>query len=149
MILSESAQTSLNLIRDFVVKQHYDLNAIQKAALKEVYEEIQSNIGRPKKLDTSCSGCVKTGVNVLKNYIDFHEPVNTVKKSTPKLPTEPAKVERKTVSESIDERVDLKQLSIPQLQDICKEQGIKFHHKAKESSLIELILSKQNEEVSK
>lgn len=149
MILSESAQTSLNLIRDFVVRQHYDLNAAQKAALKDVYEEIQSLIGRPKKLDTSCSGCVKTGINVLKNYVDFHEPVSATKKDTFKLPNQPAKVDRKTVEQSIDERADLKQLSIPQLQDICKEQGIKFHHKAKESTLIELILSKQDEEVSK
>lgn len=146
MILSESAQISLDLIRHFVEKQHYDLNGVQKMALKEVYEEIQTNIGKPKILDTSCSGCIKTAVNICKNFVDFHEERRTVKALDAK-PSEPAKVERKSVSDSIDERVDLKQLTIPELQDICKEQGIKFHHKAKEATLIELILNKQNEEV--
>lgn len=145
MILSESAQKSLDFIRHFVVKQQYDLNSSQKAALKDVYEDIQGQIGKPRKLDTSCAGCVKTAINICKNFMDFHEKILVFNEKKVIRIEEPSDVERKTVIQLIEPRVDLKQLTVEQLQDICKEQSIKFHHKSKEASLISLILSKQNE----
>jgi hypothetical protein len=169
MTLSKESQDALEVIRFKVEKQQYDLKGIESNCLKVVFEELQFTfVGKKVKLDIDCPGCIKTAMNVVKNYVDFYEPrvIRT------KQPDKPANVTRvtvgdtvvvredkkvsfemntelqKTVQESIDEQVDLKQLTIPQLQAICKEQDIKFHHKAKEAYLIQLILDKQNEEAN-
>lgn len=76
MILSKSAQTSLDFIRLKVTKQLYDFNALEKNALSEVYSEIQLfATGKKVVLNIGCAGCVVSAINVCKNYITFHEPV--------------------------------------------------------------------------
>lgn len=168
MTLSKESMEALEVIRFKVEKQQYDLKGIEANCLKLVFEELQFTfVGKKVNLDIGCPGCIKTAMNVVKNYVDYHEP-KTVRST--KQPEQPANVTRvkvgdtivvkednkvsyemntelqKSVQESIDEQIDLKQLTVPQLQAICKEQGIKFHHKAKEATLIQLILDKQNEE---
>ena len=153
MTLSKESMEALEVIRFKVEKQQYDLKGIEANCLKLVFEELQFTfVGKKVNLDIGCPGCIKTAMNVVKNYVDYHEP-KTVRLT--KQPEQPANVtrvkvgdEKPTVQESIDEQIDLKQLTVPQLQAICKEQGIKFHHKAKEATLIQLILDKQNEEAN-
>jgi hypothetical protein len=153
MTLSKESMEALEVIRFKVEKQQYDLKGIEANCLKVVFEELQFTfVGKKVNLDIGCPGCIKTAMNVVKNYVDYHEP-KTVRLT--KQPEQPANVtrvkvgdEKPTVQESIDEQIDLKQLTVPQLQAICKEQGIKFHHKAKEATLIQLILDKQNEEAN-
>jgi len=84
MILSQSAQTSLDFIRLKVTKQLYDFNALEKNALSEVYSEIQLfATGKKAVLNISCAGCIVSAINVCKNYVTFHEParVEAVKKA--------------------------------------------------------------------
>jgi hypothetical protein len=165
MTLSKESQDALEVIRFKVEKQQYDLKGIESNCLKVVFEELQFTfVGKKVKLDIDCPGCIKTAMNVVKNYVDYHEP----KVIRTKQPEKPASVTRvvvgdtivvkdentvsyemnteiqKTIEESIEERTDLKQLTVKQLQDICKEQGIKYHHKAKEATLIQLILDAQD-----
>ena len=149
MTLSKESMEALEVIRFKVEKQQYDLKGIEANCLKVVFEELQFTfVGKKVNLDIGCPGCIKTAMNVVKNYVDYHEP-KTVRLT--KQPEQPANVtrvkvgdEKPTVQESIDEQIDLKQLTVPQLQAICKEQGIKFHHKAKEATLIQLILDAQD-----
>jgi len=159
MKLSKEAQDALEVIRFKVEKQQYDLRGVEPNCLKVVFEELQFIfVNKKVKLDIACSGCIKTAMNVVKNYVDFHEP-KTVRSTI--VPTTPANVVRvdvndtvvtsevkdnvKTVSydlsASIQPKIDLSKLSMEQLQDICKKEGIKYHHKSKEAKLIELILA--------
>jgi len=159
MKLSKEAQDALEVIRFKVEKQQYDLRGVEPNCLKVVFEELQFIfVNKKVKLDIACSGCIKTAMNVVKNYVDFHEP-KTVRSTI--VPTTPANVVRvdvndtvvtsevkdnvKTVSydlsTSIQPKIDLSKLSIEQLQEICKKEGIKYHHKSKEAKLIELILA--------
>jgi len=150
MTLSKESMEALEVIRFKVEKQQYDLKGIEANCLKLVFEELQFTfVGKKVKLNIDCPGCIKTAMNIVKNYVDFHEP-RVIRTKQPEKPANVTRVtvKEKTVQESIDEQIDLKQLTIPQLQAICKEQGIKFHHKAKEASLIQLILDKQNEEAN-
>lgn len=137
MKLSKEAQDALEVIRFKVEKQQYDLRGVEPNCLKVVFEELQFVfVNKKVKLDVACSGCIKTAMNVVKNYVDFHEP-KTVRVAN--APTTPANVVRVDVNAP---QTDLSKLSIEQLQDICKKECIKYHHKAKEGKLIELILAK-------
>lgn len=99
MTLSESSAKSLDFIRTKVEKQFYDLNILEKAALKEVYEEIQLQVtGKKVTLDTSCSGCVTGAVNICFNFIKFHE---VKKPSKPEKPLTPANVDRVSTNDSL------------------------------------------------
>ncbi len=132
MKLSKEGQEALEKIRFKVVNQQYDFDRIEVQCLALVYEEIQLQaVGKKKPLDISCHSCVSTAANICNNFIKYHEE---------RVITEPAKVERKTIKESIEGQFDLKQMTIEQLKSICDEQGIKYHHKAKEGKLIEAIL---------
>ena len=136
MKLSKEAQDALEVIRFKVEKQQYDLRGIEPNCLKVVFEELQFVfVNKKVKLDIACSGCIKTAMNVVKNYVDFHEP-KTVRVAN--VPTKPANVTRVDVN---DTQTDLTTLSIEELQEICKKEGIKYHHKSKEAKLIELILA--------
>jgi ABC-type phosphate transport system ATPase subunit len=74
MILSESAQKSLDFIRVKVVNQQYDIRGIEAQCLAEVFEEIQLKAtGRKVTLNIGCNGCIKTAVNVVYNFIQQHE----------------------------------------------------------------------------
>lgn len=111
MTLSESSAKSLDFIRTKVEKQLYDLNILEKAALKEVFEEIQYEVTKRKvTLDTSCSGCIKSAVNVCFNFVKFHE---VRKASKPEKPITPANVDR--VSTNTPPKEDYSKLSLPQL----------------------------------
>lgn len=159
MKLSKEAQDALEVIRFKVEKQQYDLRGIEPNCLKIVFEELQFVfVNKKVKLDIACSGCIKTAMNVVKNYVDFHEP-KTVRVAN--VPTKPANVTRVDVNDTIvtsevkdnvkvvsydlstkiEPSVDLSKLSIEELQEICKKEGIKYHHKSKEAKLIELILA--------
>ena len=136
MKLSKEAQDALEVIRFKVEKQQYDLRGIEPNCLKIVFEELQFVfVNKKVRLDIACSGCIKTAMNVVKNYVDFHEP-KTVRVAN--VPTKPANVVRVDVN---DTQTDLTTLSIEELQEICKKEGIKYHHKSKEAKLIELILA--------
>ena len=136
MKLSKEAQDALEVIRFKVEKQQYDLRGVEPNCLKVVFEELQFVfVNKKVKLDIACSGCIKTAMNVVKNYVDFHEP-KTVRVAN--VPTKPANVTRVDVN---DTQTDLTTLSIEELQEICKKEGIKYHHKSKEAKLIELILA--------
>lgn len=159
MKLSKEAQDALEVIRFKVEKQQYDLRGVEPNCLKIVFEELQFVfVNKKVKLDIACSGCIKTAMNVVKNYVDFHEP-KTVRVAN--VPTKPANVTRVDVNDTIvtsevkdnvkvvsydlstkiEPSVDLSKLSIEELQEICKKEGIKYHHKSKEAKLIELILA--------
>lgn len=159
MKLSKEAQDALEVIRFKVEKQQYDLRGVEPNCLKVVFEELQFVfVNKKVKLDIACSGCIKTAMNVVKNYVDFHEP-KTVRVAN--VPTKPANVVRVDVNDTIvtsevkdnvkvvsydlstkvQPSVDLSKLSIEQLKEICKKEGIKYHHKSKEAKLIELILA--------
>lgn len=74
MILSEESQKSLDHIRFKVVRQQYDLRGVELQCLKQVFEEIQLVMVKKKvNLNTGCTGCVKTAVNVLYNFVNQHE----------------------------------------------------------------------------
>lgn len=74
MILSEESQKSLDYIRFKVVRQQYDLRGVELQCLKQVFEEIQLVMVKKKvKLNIGCSGCIKTAVNVLYNFVNQHE----------------------------------------------------------------------------
>lgn len=136
MKLSKEAQDALEVIRFKVEKQQYDLRGVEPNCLKIVFEELQFVfVNKKVKLDIACSGCIKTAMNVVKNYVDFHEP-KTVRVAN--VPTKPANVVRVDVNAP---QTDLSKLSIEELQEICKKEGIKYHHKSKEAKLIELILA--------
>ncbi len=169
MKLSKEAQDALEVIRFKVEKQQYDLRGVEPNCLKVVCEELQFVfVNKKVRLDIACSGCIKTAMNVVKNYVDFHEP-KTVRVAN--VPTKPANVVRVDVNDKLptfemtgeaeivgvlltdspahgvmgvtfsDSQTNLSNLSIEQLQEICKKEGIKYHHKSKESKLIELILA--------
>ncbi len=136
MKLSKESQDALEVIRFKVEKQQYDLRGVEPNCLKVVFEELQFVfVNKKVRLDLACSGCIKTAMNVVKNYVDFHEP-KTVRVAN--VPTKPANVVRVDVNTP---QTDLSNLSIEQLQEICKKEGIKYHHKSKEAKLIELILA--------
>ena len=136
MKLSKEAQDALEVIRFKVEKQQYDLRGVEPNCLKVVFEELQFVfVNKKVRLDIACSGCIKTAMNVVKNYVDFHEP-KTVRVAN--IPTKPANVTRVDVNEP---QTDLSKLSIEELQEICKKERIKYHHKSKEPKLIELILA--------
>lgn len=168
MKLSKEAQDALEVIRFKVEKQQYDLRGVEPNCLKVVFEELQFIfVNKKVRLDVACSGCIKTAMNVVKNYVDFHEP-KTVRVAN--VPTKPANVTRVDVNAELptfemtsdaeivgvlltdkpshgvmgvtftDTPTDLSKLSIKELQEICKKEGIKYHHKSKEAKLIELIL---------
>lgn len=74
MKLSEDSQKSLDHIRLKVERQQYDLRGIELQCLAQVFEEIQLVMVKKKVvLNTGCSGCVKTAMNVLYNFVTQHE----------------------------------------------------------------------------
>ena len=74
MILSESAQKSLDFIRVKVVNQQYDIRGIEAQCLTEVFEEIQLKAtGKKVSLNIACNGCIKTAMNVCYNFVQQHE----------------------------------------------------------------------------
>lgn len=74
MILSKQSQESLEVIRFKVERQQYDFKGIEAQCLSQVFEEIQWEFCKKKvTLNVGCSGCLKTAVNVVLNYINTHE----------------------------------------------------------------------------
>lgn len=74
MILSKQSQESLEVIRFKVERQQYDFKGIEAQCLSQVFEEIQWEFCKKKvTLNIGCSGCLKTAVNVVLNYINTHE----------------------------------------------------------------------------
>lgn len=74
MMLSKQAQESLDHIRFKVVRQQYDLRGIEAQCLAQVFEEIQLRMVNKKvTLNIGCSGCIKTAVNVVYNFINQFE----------------------------------------------------------------------------
>lgn len=74
MTLSKQSQESLEVIRFKVERQQYDFKGIEAQCLSQVFEEIQWEFCKKKvTLNVGCSGCLKTAVNVVLNYINTHE----------------------------------------------------------------------------
>ena len=78
--------------------------------------------------------------------MEFEEVNDGLKSKTVEIvkeaPKPSPKVETVTFEDNLndsDDEDDLELLSISELQDLCNEKGIKFHHKAKEEKLIKLL----------
>lgn len=123
--LSSDALEALEIIRPRIQDKNVILSKGEFLALKVVYENINHVFNNMKiTLSESCSACIPNAMKIVGNYIAFHE-APIVKK--PEVKAEVVIVDTK--------------LTVQQLKDICKEKGIKYHHKAKEAKLIELINS--------
>ena len=128
MKLSKEANESLELIRAKVNRKDIDFSNQELLYLDEVYGEITKlSTGKAHIISRGCSSCINNAVNIVYNFVTYHEERHEqAVKSTPKITT-------KMTSD----------LTVKELQDICRERGIKFHHKAKEAKLIELINGKE------
>lgn len=74
-------QEELEAIRFKVMNVQTDLTKVQKDCLKAVYDEIQERyVSAKNKFKIDCSGCIKNGLEVVRNYIQFHEQVQSEKK---------------------------------------------------------------------
>lgn len=73
-ILDESGKISLELIRKKINRRAFDYTKSEFAALTDVYRQIVHHAtGKTKILSESCSACIPSAVNIVKNYIDNYE----------------------------------------------------------------------------
>lgn len=123
--LSNDALEALEIIKPRIQDKNVILSKGEFLALKVVYENINHVFNNMKiTLSESCSACIPGAMRIVSNYIDKYDaPIVT-------------KPEAKAEVVVVDTK-----LTVQQLKDICKEKGIKYHHKAKEGKLIELINS--------
>ena len=74
------SKQELDFIREKIMRGDVDLNRQEKDSLKVVYDEIQETIVKGRsRLDLKCSGCLPNAIDIVRNYIIFHEPKSTVK----------------------------------------------------------------------
>jgi len=123
--LSNDDLEALEIIRPRIQDKNVMLSKAEFLALKVLYENINHVFNNIKiTISESCSACIPSAMKIVSNYIEYHyQPI--VKK--PQIEAEVVVVDTK--------------LTVQQLKDICKSKGIKYHHKAKEAKLIQLINS--------
>ena len=65
----------LEVIRPKAKRKDVDLNDMEKQCLSVVYEEITKKVQKVKRatLNLSCSSCVRSAINLVYNYITYHE----------------------------------------------------------------------------
>ena len=125
MKLTEKSNDSLNKIRPKIIRKAIDLDKQELLYLNEVYMEIQKEVtGKSKPLNMGCSSCINNAVNIVHNFVMFHEERHEItEKNKPNI-----------------EIVNVQETSkIDELKKTCDELGIKYHHKAGENKLIQLI----------
>ena len=67
----------LEVVREKVSRRDLDFNEIELQCLTQVYKEIGQHYGLRYTLNKSCSSCIKEAMNIVYNYINFHEPKKT------------------------------------------------------------------------
>lgn len=106
MYVRVTKKAELEAIRTKVEKRQIDYTKTELDCLKAVYDDIQKQIGSKMRLNTSCSSCVVSGMNIVHNYIKFHE--------LPEAPVSAkAKVTKVVISSgevNLDEGLSLKEL---------------------------------------
>jgi hypothetical protein len=134
MKISKEANESLNVIRQKVMRKAIDINDQEFLHLDLVHREItKQSTGKEMKVSKGCSSCINNAVNILYNFVMFHEEKHeATEKSTPSI-------EMVSVPKAIAEEFKLNDLNVSELKNICDGYGIKYHHKAGEKKLIELI----------
>lgn len=60
-----------NELREYVRVQDKRINVALSQELTSVYKQITGK----KRLSLSCASCINTAVKIVRNYIDYHEPV--------------------------------------------------------------------------
>lgn len=71
------SQEELEVVREKVSRRALDFNEIELQCLTQVYKEIGQHYGQRYTLNKSCSSCIKEAMNIVYNYINFHEPKKT------------------------------------------------------------------------
>lgn len=134
MKISQEANESLNKIRSKVMRKAIDLDKQEVLYLAEVYAEVtKESTGKAHVLNLGCSSCVNNAVNILYNFVMFHE-----EKQSERTESKPS-IEMVSVPKAVMDNFNLNDLNVDELKDVCTSYGIKFHHKAGEKKLIELI----------
>lgn len=114
MILSKQSQESLEVIRFKVERQQYDFKGIEAQCLSQVFEEIQWEFCKKKvTLNISCSGCLKTAVNVVLNYINTHEEkTNLVPANVTEIRVMDVKIDSNLKAETVFRNATLSELRL-------------------------------------
>jgi hypothetical protein len=124
MKISKEANESLNVIRGKVMRKAIDIDEKEFLHLDLVHREItKQSTGKAIGVSKGCSSCINNAVNILYNFVMFHE----------------EKHEATEVSKPNIEVVTVTQDKLTELKNTCDSYGIKYHHKAGEKKLIELI----------
>ena len=126
--------------------EHYKIDEEESARLMEIREgNLLSNAKKKKDETVSMSDLVNVLGGLAGNSQPKEEPKKTVKKvakaiespivtDNPEIPQIP-----QSESNELSGSINLESMSLEELKDYCKDNGIKYHHAAKEGKLIELI----------
>jgi hypothetical protein len=124
MKISKEANDSLNVIRGKVMRKAIDIDEKEFLHLDLVHREITKlSTGKPIGVSKGCSSCINNAVNILYNFVMFHE----------------EKHEATEVSKPNIEVVTVNEDKLTELRKTCDSYGIKYHHKAGVNKLFELI----------
>jgi hypothetical protein len=122
MILSQEGMTSLNAIKEKVLRRAVDFNKIEFAHLSVVYYEVtQLSRGKGLTLSKGCNGCIPSAVNIVYNYLQLTTPEEKV--------PEPITVQ---ISEWND-------LTKRELWEQIRERGLEAPATANKKTLIEIL----------
>lgn len=135
MKLSKESNESLEKIRAKVTRKDIDFNTQELLYLDEVYAEItKQSTGKAQVISRGCSSCINNAVNIVYNFVTYHEEKHEpLEKNTPNI-TE------KVVKEwGTDNTYPNALKTRNELLKECKDKGIKIPRNATVKQLNELI----------
>ena len=135
MKLSKESNESLNKIRAKVTRKDIDFNQQELLYLDEVYAEITKlSTGKAQVISRGCSSCINNAVNIVYNFVTYHEEKHELEeKNTPKITEKVVKEwgTDNTYHTAIKTRTEL-------IKE-CKEKSIKIPRNATVKQLIQLL----------
>jgi len=121
MELNKQGTESLNLLREKIMANNSKWTFDEKIHLQTIYQAITKKV-----LSLNCSGCWITALNIINNFIKYHETAPTKQL----LKTEVIKVKP---SEPVDA------MTIKMMKSLLREKNVTIPHNATRAILIDLI----------
>ena len=117
MELNIQGRISLDVLRSKIIANNTKWEFDEKIHIQTIYQAITK-----KTLSLNCSGCWINAVNIINNFIRFHE-------------TAPLKIVLET--EVIEGKFE--EMTFKQIKSLLKERGVKIPHNATKAILTELL----------